>query len=163
MKKLLASVVVLVTGVLSITGLASPVDRDEWEVQVIARARRVDVHDLDAALRSQGLDTWLAQVVGSRGSIRWEVNDCGEQTGNPTNTPANFPICAEAVITLSDGRTAGLSLAVGEAQEGVFGHPTVWYMYVTGRDRSSQHVRQLRDFSRLIEADDPNPSLQPAR
>jgi hypothetical protein len=115
------------------------------------------------ALHSQALDTWLVRVVGSRGSIRWEVNDCGEQTGNPANTPVDFPICAEAVIALSDGREAGLSIAVGTAQKGVSGQPTVWSMYVTGKDKSFQHPRQLRDFSRLIETDEPKPSLQPTR
>lgn len=163
MNKVLAGVVAFAAGVGPISGVTSPGDREQREAQVIAGARRVDVHDLDVALRSQALDTWLARVVGSRGSIRWEANDCGEQTGNPANTPADFPICAEAVIALSDGREAGLSLAVGTAQKGVSGQPTVWYMYVTGRDKSFQHPRQLRDFSRLIEADEPNPSLQPTR
>ncbi len=152
MKKLLAGVIALAAGVGPIAGVTSPGDREEREAQIIAVARRVDVHDLDVALRSQSLDTWLARVVGSRGSIRWEVNDCGEQTGNPANTPADFPICAEAMIALSDGREAGLSLAVGTAQKGVSGQPTVWYMYVTGRDKSFQHPRQLRDFSRLIKS-----------
>jgi hypothetical protein len=163
MKKLLAGVIALATGVVPISGVTSPADREEREAQVIGSARRVDVHDLDIALRSQALDTWLAGVVGSRGSIRWEANDCGEQTGNPANTPVDFPICAEAVIALLDGREAGLSLAVGTAQKGVSGQPTVWYMYVTGRDKSFQHPRQLRDFSRPIEADEPNRSLQPTR
>lgn len=163
MKKLLASVVAFAAGVGPISGVASPENREEREAQVIAGARRVDVHDLDVALRSQALDRWLARVVGSRGSIRWELNDCGEQTGNPANTPVDFPICAEAVIALSDGREAGLSLAIGTAQKGVSGRPTVWYMYVKGRDKSFQHPRQLRDFSRLVKADKPNPSLQPTR
>jgi hypothetical protein len=163
MKKLWAGVVALAAGVGPIFGLTSPGNREEREAQIIAGARRVDVHDLDVALRSQALDTWLAHVVGSRGSIRWEVNDCGEQTGNPANTRVDFPICAEAVIALSDGREAGLSLAVGTAQKGVSGQPTVWYMYVTGRNKSFRHPRQLRDFSRLMEADEPNPSLQPTR
>jgi hypothetical protein len=102
MKKLLAGAVALAAGVGTISGVTSPGDREEREAQIIAAARRVNVHDLDVALRTQALDTWLARVVGSRGSIRWEVNDCGEQTGNPANTPVDFPVCAEAVIALSD-------------------------------------------------------------
>ena len=110
------------------------------------------MHDLDVALPSQSLDIWLARVAGSHGAIHWEVNDCGEQTGNPANTPVDFPICAEAMIALSDGREAGLSLSIGTAQQGVSGQPKVWYMYVIGRDKSFQHPRQLRDFSLLIES-----------
>jgi hypothetical protein len=56
------------------------------------------------------------------------------------------------MIALSDGREAGLSLAVGTAQKGIFGRPAVWYMYVRGRDKSFQHPRQLGDFYRLIES-----------
>jgi hypothetical protein len=159
MKQLLAGVVALAAVVVPISGVTSPGDREQREAQVIAHARRADVHDLDVSLRSQTLDSWLARVVGSRGSIRWEANDCGEQTGNPANTPVDFPICAEAVIALSDGRAAGLSLAVGTAEKGVYGQPAVWHMYVTGRDKAFQHPRQLREFSRLIEADKPDPAL----
>jgi hypothetical protein len=152
MKKLLASAVALATGLGSISGVTSPGNREEREAQVIAAARRADMHVLDATFHSQSLDTWLARVIDSRGSIRWEMNDCGEQTGNPANTPVDFPICAEAIIELSDGRAAGLSLAVGTAQKGVFGQPAVWYMYVRGRDKSIRHPRQLGDFFRLIES-----------
>jgi len=152
MKKLLAGVIALATAVVPVSGVTSPGDREEREAQVIAAARRADMHDLDAALHSQSLDRWLASVVGTRGSIRWEANDCGEQTGNPANTPVDFPICAEAVIALSDGREAGLSLAVGTAQKGVSGQPAVWYMYVTGRDKSLQRPRRLGDFSSFIES-----------
>lgn len=149
--KQLATMVALVAGVGSISGVTCADERAEEEARVIAAARRVDVHDLDAALRSQSLEAWLAQVIGSRGAIRWEANDCGEQTGDPANTPVDFPICAEAMIALSDGREAGLSLAVGTAKKGVSGPPAVWYIYVTGKDKSFQHARQLRDFPRLIE------------
>lgn len=143
-------VVALVVGIVSSSAVTSAGDREAREAQIIAVARRVDVHDLDVTLRSQSLDAWLAGVVGSRGSIRWEANDCGEQTGNPANTPAEFPICAEAVIALSDGRKAGLSLAVGTAHKGVSGRPGVWDMYVSGKDKAFHHPRHLRDFSHLI-------------
>ena len=158
MKRLLAAVVALAAGAAPISGATSPGDREEREALVIAHARRADVHDLDVALRSQTLDRWLARALGPRGSLRWEANDCGEQTGNPANTPVDFPVCAEAVIALSDGREAGLSLAVGTAQKGVSGQPKVWYMYVTGRDKSFQHPRQLSDFSRLMATDKPDPA-----
>jgi hypothetical protein len=150
MKKFLAGVVLLVVGIVFISAVTSADDREAREAQIIAAARRVDVHCFDVTLRSQSFDTWLASAVGSRGSIRWEANDCGEQTGNPANTPVDFPICAEAIVVFSDGREAGLSLAVGTAQKGVSGQPTVWYMYVMGRDKSFQYPRELRDFSRFI-------------
>ncbi len=152
MNRSVAGVVALVVGIVSTSAVTSADDREGREAQIIATARRVDVHDLDVTLRSQSLDAWLARVVGPRGSVRWEVNDCGEQTGNPANTPVDFPICAEAMIALSDGREAGLSLAVGTAQKGVSGQPTVWHMYVSGRDKSFQYPRQLRDLSQLIQS-----------
>ncbi len=152
MNRLVACAVALAVGIVSISAVTSADGPEGRDAQIIATARRVDVHGLDVTLRSQSLEAWLAQVVGSRGSIRWEVNDCGEQTGNPANTPADFPICAEAVIALSDGREAGLSLAVGTAQRGVSGQPAVWYMYVSGGDRSFQYPRRLRDLSQLIQS-----------
>ncbi len=150
MEKVLAGILAVAAAVAPVCAMSSPGDHAEREAQAIAAAERADVHELDAALPRQPLETWLAGVVGARGAIRWEMNDCGEQTGNPANTPADFPICAEAMIVLPDGQAAGLSLAVGTAQKGVFGQPAVWFMFVTAKGRPSQSPRRLEEFSRLI-------------
>ena len=52
--------------------------------------------------------------------ITWEVNDCGEQTGNPeADKGRDFPICVEAQATLQKKRTLSISVSVGTLQTGV--------------------------------------------
>jgi hypothetical protein len=127
-------------------------EQDQRDAEIIAMTRRIDVHKLDAALPSQSLEAWLTRLVGGAPFVLWEVNDCGEQTGNPANTPADFPICAEAAIALPDGRSAALSLVVGTHKKGVFGAPKVWSMCVTEKDKSLQCPRDLSRFSLLLES-----------
>jgi len=151
MKKLLTGMLILAAAAVPMLAVALPAGAGEREVQAIAAARRADVHDLDAALPSQSLESWLAGVVGSRGSMRWEMNDCGEQTGDPANTPADFPICAEAMIVLPDGRAAGLSLTVGTARKGVSGLPALWHLFVTEKSEPPQTPRRLGEIARLLQ------------
>ena len=62
--------------------------------KVIARAQRTPVSALDSALPKQRpkqrFDDWFRKLVGSKAEIRWEANDCGEQTGSPADQGRDF-------------------------------------------------------------------------
>ena len=122
------------------------------ESRVVAAGRHVDVHLLDSRLRSEPLGHWLRRAVRGRGTLAWEANDCGEQTGNPANTPADFPVCAEATIAFPDGGKAGISLAVGTYRKGVHGRPVIWHMYSQSPGVPSAFPGKLREFRRLLVA-----------
>lgn len=93
------------------------------EADVVAYAKGLPVtaidHDL---LASQTLGEWIA-ARAQDGRVAWESNDCGEQTGDPTTTPSDFPICAEAQFTTCTGLSASVSVAVGTLHGGIGGPP----------------------------------------
>lgn len=73
---------------------------------VVAYAEQLPVtaidHDL---LTSQTLGEWTV-ARAQDGRVVWEPNDCGGQTGDPTTTPSDFPICAESQFTTCTGLSA---------------------------------------------------------
>jgi hypothetical protein len=85
---------------------------------LVERAREIDVRSLEAALPSLSLEGWLGEIAGER-SVRWEVNDCGEQTGDPAlDRERLFPACVEATIALAPGRSASVSIIAGSWRDG---------------------------------------------
>lgn len=112
--------------------------RDKAAIQ---RARKVLISTFDSRLPKVGLDDFL-KSEGDGVPIRWEVNDCGEQTGNPAvDRGRDFPICAEALMALRDGRTVSVSVAVGTHKKGVSGRPELFYVTMTGDDGAAHSVR----------------------
>src|SRR5712692_2417981 len=73
------------------------------EKRAIAYAKRIPVSRFDASLTEQRFGEWLRAIVGSHVKIKWEVNDCGEQTGTAADIGRDFPSCVEADAELSDG------------------------------------------------------------
>ncbi len=107
----------------------------------IERAKNVRLSTLDRNLAKVTLDAFLKSVAGSA-PIQWEVNDCGEQTGNPeVDRERDFPICAEAIFTLADGRTVNVSLSVGSVRRGVSGKPELAYVMVTEKNGAVRNLR----------------------
>ena len=73
------------------------------DAALIARVKSVPVAKLDAALPALPFEQWLVVEAGKDASFRWEVNDCGEQTGAPGQNPDEIPTCVEADASLKDG------------------------------------------------------------
>ena len=57
--------------------------------------------------------------------MRWEANDCGEQTGDPATTPADPPLCAQAWAFLPNQDSVNVMVVVGRYQKGITGKPIV--------------------------------------
>ena len=62
---------------------------------IVARAKSSDVSRLDSRLPRQRFDDWFRSVVGPSAEIRWEANDCGEQTGSKADKRRDLPVCAQ--------------------------------------------------------------------
>ena len=108
-------------------GFAQSAARDR---RIIGFARNLNVSKLDRRLKSQPFEKWLKSVLGSRAAIKWEVDDCGEQDGNPSNPMnRNPPLCAVAHTRMADGNELGIGVAVGSHKSGISGRPVVWYTY----------------------------------
>lgn len=80
------------------------------DAKLISAARRASVHKLDSTLPDLPFEKWLAKESGPDAKYHWEVNDCGEQSGNP-NDAGSVPLCVEVDSTLKDGREIVIFLA----------------------------------------------------
>ncbi|HET7216222.1 MAG TPA: hypothetical protein VFL79_21720 [Terriglobia bacterium] len=90
------------------------------DAEAIAAAKHASAHRLDPSLPEKSLAQWLRDVAGPKAPIAWEVNDCGEQTGNPeADKGRDFPVCAEAQVALRGKRTLYVSFSVGTLKTGV--------------------------------------------
>src|SRR5687768_13422891 len=82
------------------------------DAEVIRYAKNLSVSDIERGMPKQGLDRWLRKTLGNSLPLKWEVNDCGEQTGTPADRGRDFPMCIEASAETVD-LYVGVSLQVG--------------------------------------------------
>jgi len=99
---------------------SSPADKAEQSI--IADAKKIQVSKIDARLPKVSLDFFL-NYESEGAPIHWEVNDCGEQTGNPSlDQGRNFPVCVETDFDVHQ-RSVSVLIAVGTANQGDHGTP----------------------------------------
>jgi hypothetical protein len=124
------------------------------DAKAIEAAKTTIVRRIEPSLPNKPFEKWLRELVGSQAVIRWEVNDCGEQTGNPSlDKGRDFPICAEAQATLSGNHKLVVSLSVGTSKSGVRSGPaTFCYAALIRPDGSHNWVKSLAQLPEAIEA-----------
>ena len=137
---------------LSISGWQA--DIQARNARAIAAAKNTSVHRLDPSLPDKALAKWLRDVVGPQVPIAWEVNDCGEQTGNPESGKGrDFPMCAEAQATLNQKVTLVISVSVGTFKTGVQpASVSLAYAVINGPGRSARSIRKLSQVPKAIKA-----------
>jgi len=109
----------------------------------IERARTTIVYTFDKSLPKVSLEDFLKQSTNNA-LLTWEVNDCGEQSGDPEDSQRDLPICAQVTLKATNGRTATVMVAVGTEQKGVSGKPELFDVFITDHDDSTYTI-QLRD------------------
>jgi hypothetical protein len=117
--------------------------------KIIAYAKQIYVSSLDSTLPNQPIEMWLKYIVGPKGTISWEANDCGEQTGVAGDSSNDFPLCAEVVSKLADGRKIGIQIVVGTYKTGISGKPDVFYIYIDNYGEVKSPI-QLRELPSLV-------------
>ncbi|MGA3287025.1 MAG: hypothetical protein ABSD46_06345 [Bacteroidota bacterium] len=120
------------------------------ENRIIDYARKIQAVSLDSTLPNQPIEVWLKSLVGSKDTILWEVNDCGEQTGAPGDSSIDFPMCVEIVSNSVDGRRIGIQIAVGTYKTGINGIPQVIGIYIDNHSKY-RYLKKLRDLQALLE------------
>lgn len=121
------------------------------EKLAIERARRVPASALEGGLPKRPFEQWLSQISSGAGWT-WEVNDCGEQSGNPeVDRGRDFPMCVEAIEKLAGGQTVVITLAMGTFQKGVTGTPKLLRITII-RDSRYESVAHLSDLPSRITA-----------
>jgi hypothetical protein len=93
------------------------ITRSDAEKQAIDRVKKSPVHQLDPKLPKEPLADWFRQVVGPATKIKWEVNDCGEQTGSSADAGRDLPICVGAQADLAAGRSVSILIFVGTSRK----------------------------------------------
>jgi hypothetical protein len=114
--------------------------------QALPFAKRIDVQTLDSRLPHQHFSKWFNEVVGPGAKIGWEVNDCGEQTGNASEKDRDLPFCAQGQADLPDGRTVVISIGVGTMSKGLTPRSVAIRDILIVQDGKARTVSQLSDL-----------------
>lgn len=123
--------------------------QDAREKDRIERTKRLLVSSLDRSLPKISLEYFL-KYESEGAAIHWEVNDCGEQTGDPeTDKERDFPICVEADFD-KDHQAVTLMIAVGTFKKGVSGVPGIFSATITGPGGSTKSIRQLGELPKEL-------------
>ncbi len=115
----------------------------------IETVKRLSVARLDPSLPPVKFEAWLGRVIGRQTEIRWDMNDCGEQSGDPNaGKLRDVPLCVAANADLPDGRKVSVLIHVGSNQKGLSNLPTVFNAFVetAGKRRETKHLHDLEGF-----------------
>jgi len=101
------------------------------EQAALQRAKSALVSSLDSSLPKVSLEFFLNYESGGA-NIRWEVNDCGEETGSPaTDRGSDSPMCVEADFA-KDQTGVTVLVSVGTFKKGPTGTPALFHVTVQG-------------------------------
>src|SRR5574337_1563894 len=74
------------------------------EDAAIKYVQKVSVAKLDSTLTGTPFADWLRGIIGKKATIEWELNDCGEQSGDPNvDKDRDIPACVGVNANLADG------------------------------------------------------------
>ena len=115
----------------------------------IQLAKSALVSSLDSSLPKVSLEFFLNYESGGA-EIRWEVNDCGEQTGNPaTDGGSDSPMCVEADFA-KDQTSITVMVSVGTFKNVPSGAPSLFNVTVEGPNGKIHSLRRLGDLPKEL-------------
>jgi hypothetical protein len=129
---------------------AQSIAQDAREKETIQRTKRLLVSSVDRSLPKVSLEYFL-KYESAGADIHWEVNDCGEQSGNAeVDISRDFPMCVEADFD-SNHRSVSVMIAVGTSKKGVSGRPALFSATITDPDGKTKSLRQLGDLPKELQ------------
>lgn len=132
-----------------------PMAQQPDEERIFTFIKGTPAKELDSALPKMRFERWLLDVVGKGAALRWSINDCGEQSGDPeVDAKRDLPICAGVEAELDQGRAFQILLAIGTQKKGIGGKPKLRSVIVQA-NRRMWDVKRLRDLPKALE---PQPS-----
>lgn len=133
---------------LLVSGLYAQSTVDKQEQETIQRTKRLLASSLDTSLPKVSLEYFLNYESGG-GKIRWEVNDCGEQSGNPqADQGRDFPICVEADFDLHH-LAVSVMIAVGTSGKPESA-PAFFSGIITDSSGKARSLRRLGDLPKEL-------------
>ena len=122
------------------------------EERIFAFIKGTPAKELDSALPKMRFERWLLDVVGKGVELRWSINDCGEQSGDPqTDAQRDLPVCAGVEAQLDGGRAFQILLAIGTEKKGIGGKPKLRSIIVQV-NRRMWDFKRLRDLPKALES-----------
>ena len=129
---------------------AQSAPEDKRDRETIQHAKSLLVSSLDRSLPKVSLEYFL-KYESADAVIEWEVNDCGEETGNPqTDSGRDFPMCVEADFD-GNHRAVSVMIAVGTSRKGISGKPALFSATITGPGGSAKSIRRLGDLPKELQ------------
>ena len=124
---------------------AQPSSANETERVAIQRAKSLIVSSFDRSLPNVSLEFFL-KYEGGGAPIKWEVNDCGDQTGSPAlDQERGSPMCVEADFEFKGQTAVTVLVSVGTFKRGPSAVPALISVTITesGTSRSVRHLSDL--------------------
>ena len=118
------------------------VAQDQDQRRFIDQLKKTPVSEIEAGLPNESFDTWLADLVRPS-HPEYEVNDCGERNGTPSERGKQFPTCV-AVTAIAGMRKVDLAFVVG-----------TYVVPENGKDTARSKPTKVRLFSGSIGPSDP--------
>jgi hypothetical protein len=129
---------------------ASGAAAQEDHERVLTVVKGTPTKELDSALPKLRFERWLQDVVGNHAELRWELNDCGEPSGDAqAGAQGDPPICAGVDAQLEQGRAFQILLVIGTQEKGIGGKPRIRSILVQAGRRMLE-VKRLRDLPKAI-------------
>ncbi|MGH9938940.1 MAG: energy transducer TonB, partial [Blastocatellia bacterium] len=121
------------------------------EKRAVADTQRILASKLDADLPRLPFADWFGKVVGPGVGVIWQLSECGEQPGAPSDSTGDIRACAEVNAILPDGRKVVVMIAVGTFKKGMASTPAFYYGVIEQQEELYL-VRRLRDLPELLRA-----------
>ena len=100
--------------------ITTTVQNPASDAKAIETAKHTSVQQIENSLPDKPFEKWLRDLIGPQAQMVWEVNDCGEQSGNPAvDKGRNFPMCVSTLVDLPAKRKLEVSLVVGTFKSGI--------------------------------------------
>lgn len=130
-------------GILASSGFAQA-PASSRDAKAITRVKSTLTSQLEAGMPKITLEYFLKSEAGPKARLSWEVNDCGEQTGDPaTDAGRDIPVCVEADAALSDGRVISVMVAVGSVKNGTNAEARLFSVFVSGAKDPISQLSQI--------------------
>ena len=123
--------------------------------KAIEQVQKFSAAELEKGLPKVSFSDWFAKLAGEETKVKWEVNACGEQTGNPkVDAGRDLPACVSAWAELPDNREVLVSVIVGTFGKGFLGQPRLRIVAVRTGEKWKP-VKRLAHLAKEIAGNQP--------
>lgn len=119
--------------------------------EMLQGTKSVAASKIEAGLPDSSFESWLEKPIGASVG-KWEVNDCGEQTGEPTSEGRDYPLCVDLIAKLPSDEYAFIRLSIGSFSKCAPAVPKVSWVQIWSSADPVQHtvIKELRSLNEFV-------------